>query len=101
MVFTPAFASSFLSWHAYMVSKENVENSKAYKEILFFFDIPYHIVQLNTGPEVNKIISEQELFTYVNPPAASIIAAQETLFRNIADAMSTGAFKVMPLEDCR
>ena len=49
MDFTPAFASSFLSWHAYIVSKENnVGNSKGY---FFFSDIPYHIVQLNTEAE--------------------------------------------------
>lgn len=48
--------------------------------------------------DVNKIISKQEIFTYAKPPEASIIAAQETLFKNTADAISTGAFKVMPFK---
>ena len=38
------------------------------------------------------------MFTYANPPTASIIAAGETLFKNTADAMSTGAFKVIPIK---
>ena len=77
---------------------KNVENSNTKGFFFFFFYIPYHIVQLNAEVRVNSVISKQEPFTYANPPAASVIEAQETLFKNTADAISTGAFKVMPFK---
>ena len=99
MDFTPAFASSFLSWHAYIVSKENnVGNSKDYF-IFFGHTIPHSPAEYRGKKSIRTFQnSKQDLFTYANPPVASIIAGQETLFKNTADAMSTGAFNVMPFK---